>query len=248
MEALKISNLSKSYHLRGHDVQVVNDLTFNLKKGEVFGFLGPNGAGKTTTIKMIVGLAFPSEGEIKIFGKNNDAAGTKEKIGFMSEHPYFYNYLTGFEMLEFFGKLFEINTSVRNKRVNNLLEKVGLGSAKDVPVRKYSKGMNQRLGLASALINDPEIIFLDEPLDGLDPLGRRQIKEIILELKKSGKTVFFNSHILADVEELCDKVGIIDQGKLIEFGDPKILSKGSKSLEEFFVKTIESRRKGTSDA
>ncbi len=242
MEALKITNLSKSYHLRGEDVQVVNDLSLNIKKGEVFGFLGPNGAGKTTTIKMIVGLAFPTDGEIKIFGKDNAATTTKEKIGFMSEHPYFYNYLTGFEMLEFFGKLFPIDPQIRTKRVNDLLEKVGLGEAKNVPVRKYSKGMNQRLGLASALINDPQIIFLDEPLDGLDPLGRRQIKEIITQLKKEGKTVFFNSHILADVEEICDKVGIIDRGKLIEYGEPKTLAKGSKSLEDFFVKTIEKQR------
>ena len=242
MEALNINNLSKYYHLRGRTVQVVDNLSLSLKKGEVFGFLGPNGAGKTTTIKMIVGLAFPDEGDIKIFGQINTDISTKEKIGFMSEHPYFYNYLTGREMLEFFGKLFPIAPEVRIKRVKELLEKVGLQDAGDVPVRKYSKGMNQRLGLASALINDPKIIFLDEPLDGLDPLGRRQIKEIVINLKKEGKTVFFNSHILADVEEICDQIGIIDRGKLIEQGDPKKLAKGSKNLEDFFVKLIESQR------
>lgn len=248
MEALKIHNLSKFYHLRGEDVQVVDKLSLEIKKGEVFGFLGPNGAGKTTTIKMIVGLAFPTEGKIEILGRPNTDLKTKEKIGFMSEHPYFYNYLTGFETLEFFGKLFPIEPEVRIKRAKELLEKVGLADAADKPVRKYSKGMNQRLGLASALINDPEMIFLDEPLDGLDPLGRRQIKEIVLNLKKEGKTIFFNSHILADVEEICDEIGIIDHGKLIEFGDPKKLAKNDKSLEEFFVKLIEKRRSEAENA
>ncbi|MDO8512913.1 MAG: ABC transporter ATP-binding protein [bacterium] len=243
MDVLNIKNLSKSYHLNGGDVHVVDRLTLSLKKGEVFGFLGPNGAGKTTTIKMIVGLAFPSSGEIKIFGKSNTDLATKEKIGFMSEHPYFYSYLTGREMLDFFGKLFPIAHEVRIKNTKELLEKVGLADAADIPVRKYSKGMNQRLGLASALINDPKIIFLDEPLDGLDPLGRRQIKEIIKDLKKEGKTVFLNSHILADAEEICDQIGIIDRGKLIARGEPKSLVKGSKSLEDFFVKLIEKRRR-----
>lgn len=242
MEALNISHLSKNYYLKREVVQVVDDLSLSLKKGEVFGFLGPNGAGKTTTIKMIVGLAFPTSGTIKILGKSNDDLSTKEKIGFMSEQPYFYNYLTGYEMLDFFGKLFPLAPEIRIKRAHELLEKVGLAKAADVPVRKYSKGMNQRLGLASALINDPSIIFLDEPLDGLDPLGRRQIKEIILNLKKEGKTVFFNSHILADVEEICDQIGIIDHGKLIEKGNPKTLAKNYKSLEDFFVQLIEKRR------
>lgn len=242
MEVLKLNNLSKSYHLNGKDVQVVDNLSLILKQGEVFGFLGPNGAGKTTTIKMIVGLAFPTKGEIKIFGKSNHDQKTKEKIGFMSEQPYFYNYLTGYEMLDFFGKLFPIAPEVRMKRTQELLEKVGLADAANVAVRKYSKGMNQRLGLASALINDPKIIFLDEPLDGLDPLGRRQIKKIIIDLKKEGKSVFFNSHILADMEEICDQVGIIDRGKLIEHGDPKKIVKGAKNLEEYFVKLIEKRR------
>lgn len=242
MKALNISHLTKTYYQGNEDRKVVDNLSLSVNTGEVFGFLGLNGAGKTTTVKMIVGLAHPDSGNIEILGKKNDDLSVKAQIGFMSETPYFYNYLTGFELLDFFGQLFPIDPDIRIKRAGKLLDQVGLKDAANYHVRKYSKGMNQRLGVAAALINDPKVVFLDEPLDGLDPLGRRQIKEIIMQLKKEGKTVFFNSHILSDVEEICDRIGIIDQGKLIEEGNPRRLSAKSKNLEEYFVNLIESKR------
>jgi ABC-2 type transport system ATP-binding protein len=241
MKVVMAENLSKIY-AQAQGKKAVDDLSLSLEQGEIFGFLGPNGAGKTTTIKMITGLAYPDEGEIKIFQKPNNLLEVKEKIGFMSEQPYFYNHLTGYELLDFFAHLFPMENETRKKRICELLKQVGLEKAADIPIRRYSKGMNQRLGLAAALINDPQIIFLDEPLDGLDPLGRRQIKEIILNLKTKKKTVFFNSHILSDVEEICDHIGIIDNGVLIQAGDPKRLSKGYKNLEEYFVEQIAKHR------
>lgn len=243
MKALKISHLTKTYYQMNSEKTVVKDLCLEIDEGEVFGFLGPNGAGKTTTVKMIVGLAHPDSGTIEILGQPHTDLNIKTQIGFMSETPYFYAYLTGFELLDFFGQLFPMSAETRIKRARNLLTQVGLKDAADLAIRKYSKGMNQRLGVAAALINDPKVVFLDEPLDGLDPLGRRHIKEIILNLKKRGKTVFFNSHILSDVEEICDNIGIIDEGKLIAEGNPKKLSARYKNLEEYFVSLIETQRK-----
>ncbi len=243
MEAISITNLTKTYFKNLSEVQVVNNVSLSIPKGEVFGFLGPNGAGKTTTIKMIVGLAHQDKGEIKILRKPNNFLSTKKIMGFMPENPYFYNYLTGIEFLDFMGEIFDIPKKKRVQKNKQLLKLVGLEDASRVQLKNYSKGMSQRMGLAQSLINDPEILLLDEPLDGLDPIGRRDIKDIIINLKKSNKTIFFNSHILSDVEEICDSFGIIDQGKLIVTGKIKKLLPKNLSMEEYFIKTINKNRK-----
>lgn len=227
---IKITNLSKSYG----NTKIVDDLSLEIKKGSIFGFLGPNGAGKTTTIKMIVGLSKPQKGDIEIGGK--PISKNREIIGFMPEDPYFYDHLTALEFLNFMKNLFTITNGDSEK----MLKKVGLEKAVNEKIENFSKGMKQRLGLAQAIINDPDYIFLDEPLDGLDPIGRREFKEILLDLKKRGKTIFFNSHILSDVEEICDQIGIISEGKLIYSGDIKGFCK-NKPLEDAFVDKIISK-------
>ncbi|MFH1749551.1 MAG: ABC transporter ATP-binding protein [bacterium] len=248
MEAISITNLTKTYFKNLSEVQVVDNVSLSIPKGEVFGFLGPNGAGKTTTIKMIVGLAHPDKGEIKILGNPNNFISTKKIMGFMPENPYFYNYLTGIEFLDFMGEIFDIPKLKRTKKAKQLLKLVGLEDAARVQLKNYSKGMSQRMGLTQSLINDPEILLLDEPLDGLDPIGRRDIKDIIINLKKSNKTIFFNSHILADVEEICDSFGIIDRGKLVVTGKIKKLLPKNQTMEEYFIKTINKNRAGKSKA
>lgn len=240
MSEITISNISKLYGTKKNAKYSVKNLNLTINKGDVFGFLGPNGAGKTTTIKMIVGLAKPTNGHISIAGGNTNELSVKQKIGFMPESPSFYLYLTGREFLEFMSSIFNIKNNT--EKINNLLTSVELFDAADRQIRTYSKGMLQRLGLAQALINDPEILFLDEPLDGLDPLGRAEIKKIILSLKAQNKTIFLNSHILSDVEELCDYVGIIDKGTLLTVDTPQNISKGHRDLEDAFVNIINKRR------
>ena len=240
MSEITISNISKWYGTKKSGKYSVKDLTLHIEKGSVFGFLGPNGAGKTTTIKMITGLAKPTHGHITISGGNPSSMEVKAKIGFMPESPSFYLYLTGREFLEFVSALFGITNNA--EKINELLTSVELLEASDRYIRTYSKGMLQRLGLAQALINDPDILFLDEPLDGLDPLGRAEIKKIILSLKAKNKTIFLNSHILSDVAELCDKVGIIDKGELLVVDTPQHISKGHRDLEDAFVAIINKRR------
>lgn len=236
MNEIEILGVTKTYG----NAHVVHDLTLTLPKATVFGFLGPNGAGKTSTIKMLVGLSEPTTGQIRLLGKSPSSMEVKRMIGFMPESPSFYLHLTGKEFLEFIGELFGLSKSVSH--VHALLQEVDLLHAKDKKIRTYSKGMLQRLGLAQALINNPQILFLDEPLDGLDPLGRAEVKKIILKLKQSGKTIFFNTHILGDVAEICDTVGIIDKGRLIKTGSPMELSKGHRDLEDAFVHIIEEHR------
>ena len=231
-----IEHVSKYYGTKKKGKYSVHDLCLSIPKGTVFGFLGPNGAGKTTTMKMVVGLAKPTTGTITIAGGSPSDMKTKQIIGFMPEAPSFYLYLTGREFLEFVASLFAINN--KEARVLALLTQVDLLAAADKHIRTYSKGMIQRLGLAQALINDPDILFLDEPLDGLDPLGRAEIKKIILEFKSRNKTIFFNSHILADMAEICDTVGIIHEGTLIAFDTPNAISEGYRDLEDAFVHII----------
>lgn len=241
MSEIHIANLSKSYGKR-KEIHVVKNLSLNIPKGTVFGFIGPNGAGKTSTIKMLVGLSKPTSGTVTIAGGTPYEMHVKKHIGFMPESPTFYQYLTGREFLEFIADIFTLQN--KNKRIQEVLEEVNLSHAQNKKIRTYSKGMLQRLGLAQAIINDPEILFLDEPLDGLDPLGRAEVKKIILDLKQQGKTVFINTHILGDVSEICDIVGVIDQGSLLAVDKPSVLSQGFRDLEEAFVHMIKTARGG----
>lgn len=239
MNEIVISNLSKLYG-RTEEVYAVKNLSLAVRGGTVFGFIGPNGAGKTTTIKILVGLSHPTEGSVLIQGKSPSDISIRSKIGFMPESPTFYQYLTGYEFLDLIASLFKIEH--KEKRINEVLHEVDLTHAKDKWIRTYSKGMLQRLGLAQAIINNPEILFLDEPLDGLDPLGRAEVKKIIRKLKATGKTIFINTHILSDVEEICDMVGILDKGELLLVDAPKNIIRGHKDLEDAFVTLIHTRR------
>lgn len=241
MNTITISNLSKSYGGK-KKVHVVKNLSLTIPQGTVFGFIGPNGAGKTTTIKMLVGLSHPTEGTISIGGGSPHDMEVHKKIGFMPESPTFYQYLTGQEFLDFVATLFKLHK--KEERITHVLKEVNLENARDKRIRAYSKGMLQRLGLAQAMLNDPEILFLDEPLDGLDPLGRAEVKKIILDLKKKNKTIFINTHILGDVEEVCDTVGIIDLGEMIRIDTPKNIATGYRDLEDAFVHIIQKNRKG----
>jgi ABC-2 type transport system ATP-binding protein len=194
------------------------DLDLSVDEGEIFGLLGPNGAGKTTTLKLLMGIIFPTRGSARILGRRLGDKTAKAQIGFLPENPYFYDYLTGREFLKYYGQLYGIARRERVRRADALLERVGLRDAADLPLKGYSKGMLQRIGLAQALLNDPRVVFLDEPQSGLDPLGRKEIRDIILQLREEGKTVFFSSHILADAELVCDRVGILYEGELKDIG------------------------------
>jgi ABC-2 type transport system ATP-binding protein len=200
-------------------VSPLKDCSLRVFEGETFGLLGPNGAGKTTLLKSLLGIMRPTSGTATLLGSPLGDQEVKARIGYLPENPYFYDYLSGVEILTFVGQIFQVPSSILKKRIPELVDLVGLSqAASQRPLRKYSKGMLQRIGLAQALINDPELVFLDEPMSGLDPTGRAQIREIILQLKAKGKTVFFNSHILSDVEVLCDRIGLLVQGDLVSCG------------------------------
>ncbi len=235
MLALEITNLTKEYTVgfwRKKPVRALYSLNLEVHQGESFGFLGPNGAGKTTTLKILMQLIFPTGGEAKILGASLDDMAMRARIGYLPEQPYFYDYLTARELLVYCGKLFGMNKADALTRAEKLIQQVGLGHAADKQLRKYSKGMLQRAGLAQSLINDPEVLFLDEPMSGLDPMGRREVLELIAGLRAQGKTVFFSSHVLSDVEALCDRVAIMNKGCLIESGKlTDILGKRTNELE-----------------
>lgn len=216
--AVKVENLTKEFKegflIRRKYTKALDNLNLEIERGEIFGYLGPNGAGKTTTFKLLLGLIFPTSGTAWVLGKSIREVRFKREVGFLPEQPYFYDYLTGEEFLNFYAQLFQLDKKTRKRKVQNLLETVGLEESASVQLRKFSRGMLQRIGIAQALINDPELVILDEPLSGLDPIGRKEIRNIILDLRNQGRTVVFSSHILSDVEAMCDRVAILMQGKL----------------------------------
>jgi len=222
--AIEIENLTKEYphgFLNLKKKTSLEGLSMQVEEGEVFGFLGPNGAGKSTTIKLLMRLIFPTSGTARILGRPISDIGMHKDIGYLPEQPYFYDYLTGREVLDYFARFHDLSTQDRETRVTAMLKKVGLEGAKKIQLRKYSKGMLQRVGLAQAILHDPKVVILDEPMSGLDPVGRREVRDIILELKRMGKTIMFSTHILSDAEMLCDRVGVIVGGKLQGVGSPE---------------------------
>jgi len=212
---VRLEGLTKEFHLgvRRRRLQALDRLDLEVHAGETLGLLGPNGAGKTTSIKLVLGLLFPTAGRVTLFGRDPQDPEARRRVGFLPENPYFYDYLTAREYLVHAAQLCELPENLIAARATALLDKVGLPDAGDRPLRKFSKGMVQRLGLAQALINEPELIILDEPMSGLDPLGRRQVRDLILEQRTAGRTVLFSSHVLSDVEAICDRVVILDRGR-----------------------------------
>ena len=236
MNVVEIRDLTKDYETgfwRKKKVRALDGLSLDVEGGQIFGFLGGNGAGKTTTIKILMTLLFPTSGTARILGSDISNSAMHAKIGYSPENPYFYDYLTASELMNYFGELLGLGTAERKKRSEGLLTRVGLeGKSWNRQLRKFSKGMLQRVSLAQALINDPEIVFLDEPMSGLDPIGRREVRELILSLREQGKTVFMSTHILSDVEALCDRVAILTKGRLTANGRlDELLAAGRKSYE-----------------
>lgn len=219
--ALEISGLSKSYRtglFRKQAHPALRPLSLTVGRGEVFGYLGPNGSGKTTTLKLLMGLIFPDAGTARVLGRPLPDRSWRQQVGYLPEYPYFYDYLTAAEYLDYAGRLFGLGAALRRERSERLLDRMGLRRSRDVSLRRFSKGMLQRLGLAQALVNEPDLVFLDEPMSGLDPFGRRMVRDLILELKGRGSTIFFSTHILSDAEALCDRVGLLRSGELVKAG------------------------------
>jgi ABC-2 type transport system ATP-binding protein len=221
MDAIRTEGLTKHYNVgfwRSRPYVALDNLSLAVAPGEVFGFLGPNGAGKTTTLKLLMQLIFPTSGVAEILGRPVGDVGVRRRIGYLPENPSFYDNVSAEELLAYFASLFGYHGADRTRRVARLLDEVGLGRERRFQLRKYSKGMLQRVGLAQALLNDPEVIFLDEPMSGLDPIGRREVRDIMLRLRDRGATVFFSSHILADAEAICSRVAILSGGRLVASG------------------------------
>src|SRR5256886_4440459 len=221
MAAIEILGLEKTYTVgfwRKKPKRALLPLHLGVEDGEVFGFLGPNGAGKTTTLKLLMGLVFPTAGSARILGREWTDPSVKAQIGFLPEQPYFYDYLTAHELLEYYGQLSGVSAKDRSRKVNEVLKRVGLPDAAGTQLRKFSKGMLQRVGIAQAILHDPQVVFFDEPMSGLDPMGRREVRDLMEQLKHEGKTVFFSTHILSDAEALCVRVAIIRQGGLRRIG------------------------------
>ncbi len=223
--ALNIEDLHKTFSLGfiPKKTKILKGISLSVNQGEIFGYLGPNGAGKTTTIKCILGLIFPDKGKIELFGHSYLSLQAKAQTGFLPENPYFYDHLTASEFLYFYSQLFLIKKKEREEKIKHLLQIVGLEPSADLQLRKFSRGMLQRIGMAQSLLNDPSLVLLDEPLGGLDPIGRKEIRDIIVKLKEEGKTVFLSSHILQDIEMICDRVAIIVNGEIVNQGTLKDL-------------------------
>jgi ABC-2 type transport system ATP-binding protein len=241
---IEIRNLTKIYRdfWGRKKVRAVNALSLDIRKGEVFGLLGPNGSGKTTTLKLLLGLLFPTEGEIKIMGKSAADVSKNERIGYLPEESYLYRFLNAEETLDFYGRLFNMSSAVRRERTEKLLELVKISHARKRQLKEYSKGMTRRIGLAQALINDPDLVMLDEPTSGLDPLGNRDMKDLILDLKQQGKTVLMCSHLLGDVQDVCDRIAILYGGELKVLGRVDELLKPGENLESLFLRTVQESR------
>jgi ABC-2 type transport system ATP-binding protein len=217
MSAIEILGLEKTYSVgfwRKRPKRALHPLQLTVEDGEIFGFLGPNGAGKTTTLKLLMGLVFPTAGAARILGREWTDPSVKAQIGFLPEQPYFYDYLTAHELLEYYGQLSGVPAKQRKQRVEQVLQQVGLRDVQGVQLRKFSKGMLQRVGIGQAILHNPKLVFFDEPMSGLDPMGRREVRDLMEQLKHEGKTVFFSTHILSDAETLCDRVAIIHKGEL----------------------------------
>lgn len=227
--AIEVQELRKTYRtgFRRKKVEALRGVSFTVERGQIFGFLGPNGAGKTTTIRTLMGLIRPTSGRARILGHELPSREARARVGFLPEQPYFYDYLTVGELLDLAGRLFGLDRHTRARRADALIERVGLGNARKQHLKKFSKGMLQRAGLAQALMNDPEVVVLDEPMSGLDPIGRKEVRDLIHALRDQGKTVFFSSHILGDVETLADRVAIVARGQLRTEGTPAELVAGS---------------------
>ncbi|RII25169.1 MAG: ABC transporter ATP-binding protein [Geobacter sp.] len=243
---IQIESVSKMFKegFRGRKVQALQDLALSVAQGEVFGFLGPNGAGKSTTIKILINLIFPDTGQASINGLDVRDKETRRHVGYLPENPYFYDYLTAEELLWFGGRAAGLSSRLVRERSETLLHKVDLYNARKRPLRTYSKGMVQRAGLALALIHDPQVVILDEPMSGLDPIGRKMVGDLIVELKGEGKTVFFSSHILADIERFCDRYGIIVSGRLRRVERVEELLASQLTLEQVFLDEVEKASEG----
>ena len=242
MPAIEIIALEKSYSVgfwRKRRVVGLKPLNLTVESGEVFGYLGPNGAGKTTTLKLLMGLIFPTGGSARILGMEIRDPRMKSLIGFLPEQPYFYDYLTAAELLEYYARLSGVPVRDRTRRVQEMLARVGMSQSARVQLRKFSKGMLQRVGIAQAILHDPKVVFLDEPMSGLDPLGRREVRDLIQSLKDEGKTVFFSTHILSDAEALCDRVAILHKGELRGIGAVDELTSHSESKVEILFHGLE---------
>ncbi len=258
MNAIEIKELTKSYPVGFWKKQLrvaLKPFNLTVATGETFGFLGPNGAGKTTTLKLLMGIVFPTSGSATILGKHFHDPDIKKRIGFLPEQPYFYDYLSAPELLDYYARLSGMAAADRKARIPQLLERVGLGDVGNKQLRKFSKGMLQRVGIAQAIVHDPEILFLDEPMSGLDPLGRHEVRELIQNLKDAGKTIFFSTHILSDAEALCDRVGVIHKGELrgvgtvndlrsVGGGKTEVIWEGAEALPSVTAHLMESHVTG----
>ncbi len=250
-------NLSKVYRdfWGRQKVRALKALDLEIRRGEIFGLLGPNGSGKTTTMKLLLGLLFPTSGQALVFGKEATDVSKNERLGYLPEESYLYRFLNAEETLDFYGRLFDMPAKVRKQRAAELITMVGLNKDKRRQLKEYSKGMARRIGLAQALINDPELILLDEPTSGLDPIGTREIKDLILRLKAEGKTVLMSSHLLADVQDVCDRIAILHQGELKELGrvdsllkvrdETEIRAKGLSAEAQAELRAVIERHQGT---
>ena len=242
MAIIQTRGLSKVYTLgKNKEVVALNQVSMGIEEGEIFGILGPNGSGKTTCLKLLLGIIFPTEGEIEIMGENQYSVTAKKNIGFLPENPYYYDYLTGPEILKFYGKLFDMPASAISSRIEELLQLVGLYDARNLSLRHYSKGMLERIGLAASLINDPKILILDEPTTGLDPIGCKETRDLLIKLNQEGKTILLSSHFLSEVERVCTRIAIFHRGYLLTSGtlDGLLKEYQAENLEDLFVKAIE---------